>query len=130
MFSDLAEKCYQQIQIPSKIYSICDPNYPYKTIDKETKEAMKPYITKEMTDLVKKKHKLRKLCNQFPMRYKDEYNALRNLVSKTIKRAKEQFYKTLSEENSSTSKGMWSTVNCILNGSVFSQRSKYCFHCR
>ena len=52
-----------------------------------------------------------------------ENRNVRNLVATEIMQARNNYFKTKLEENSSNCRGMWKTVNNILNREAFSTNS-------
>ena len=79
---DIADpnECYTKFS--SDLYLMYDTNFPLKSIRKKELDIRKPYITREITDLIKNKHRLQRLFNRRPIKYGDEYRRIRNLVTK------------------------------------------------
>ena len=120
---DIADpnECYTKFS--SDLYLMYDTYFPLKSIRKKELDIRKPYITREITDLIKNKHRLQRLFNRRPIKYGDEYRRIRNLVTKKIRDARDTYYNNKLEESTGDGKGIWKTLNAVLNRNSFSDTS-------
>ena len=88
-------------------------HFPVKQQKVRNIDIEKPYVTRELKALIKRKHQLEKLALKRPITYLDEYKQTRNRVNKLIKTAKKNFYS--NEINSAECKRKsWKVMNEIL----------------
>ena len=60
-------ECYTKFS--RDLYLLHDINFPLKSIRKKELVILKPYITREITDLIKNMHRLQRLFNRRPIKY-------------------------------------------------------------
>ena len=77
-------------------------------------DVKKPYISSEIKQLIKEKHKMQRLCNRFPLTYGERYKSLRNRVNSVIKTAKSRYYKEQFDSNKGDSLQSWKVINDAL----------------
>ena len=81
----------------------------------KTKSIAKPYITVELKNLIKEKHKLQRKYAKYPITYGDAFRNIRNQVTTAIRNAKSNYYKNKLKENSVHSRKTWQILNMVLN---------------
>ena len=89
--------------------------FPEKSKQLKTKAIAKPYITTEIKNLIKEKHKLQRKYAKYPITYGDAFRNIRNQVTTAIRNAKSNYYKNKLKENSGNSRKTWQVLNTILN---------------
>ena len=114
-------ECYTKFA--NDLYLMYDANFPLKTIRKKELDIHKPYITREIADMIKKKHRLQRLFHRKPIKYGDEYRRLRNMVTKRIREARINFYHNKLEDSGGDNKGVWNTLNALLNRNSYGDAS-------
>ena len=67
---------------------IFDQSCPFKIMKIKKLDLCKPYITRNIKELIKEKHKMQRLYNKFPMTYDKQYKQLRDRVNSQIRAAK------------------------------------------
>ena len=109
---DSANEIYNKFSdTVNEIYDRCCPlrTYKIKMLDRD-----KPYITSDIKALIKEKHRLQKKFNKFPITYGTEYRNLRNKLSILIRSAKSAYFKNKINNNDTSGKETWKTVNSLL----------------
>ena len=92
---------------------IYDAICPAKKVRIKRLDILKPYITSEIKELLRSKHKLQKMYNKRPITYGDEYRKLRNEVNSKIRVAKSLYLKSKLKDTRDA-KASWKVVNSIL----------------
>ena len=95
---------------------IYDAICPARKVRIKRLDILKPYITSEIKELLRSKHKLQKMYNKRPItygRYGDEYRKLRNEVNSKIRVAKSLYLKSKLKDTRDA-KASWKVVNSIL----------------
>ena len=100
-------ECYTNFS--SDFYLIYDIIFPLKSIRKKELDKRKPYITREITYLIKTKHRLQRLWNRRPIKYGDEFRRILNLVTTKIRDARDTYYHNKLEKSNGDGKGNWNT---------------------
>ena len=52
-------------------------NFPYKEVTKKALDVSKPDITREISTLIREKHRLQRLYRKYPIKYGDELTSLK-----------------------------------------------------
>ena len=102
------------ITFSNTIFDIFNRNLPYKEKTIKALDVSKPYITREISTLIREKHRLQRLYRKYPIKYGDEYRDCRNEVTKFIQEARAAYFYSKLESDFSNSQSMRSTVNDIL----------------
>ena len=55
------------------LYKLFDEDFPVKLRNKTSVGVRKPYITRKISTLIRKKHRLQRLLSNHPLRYNSEY---------------------------------------------------------
>ena len=92
MNSNCVETAYNLFS--SKLKLLYDTNCPIKRVIVKKLDVEKPYITPEIKNMLKRKHKLQKLHNKMPLAFGNEYSKLRNELNSRIRTARAQYYKS------------------------------------
>ena len=114
-------ECYTKFS--SDLYLMNATSFLINSIRKKELDIRKPYITREICDLTKNKHRLQRLFNLRPIKYGDEYRRIRNLVIKKIRDARDTYCNSKLEESNSDGKGIWKTLYTVLYRNSFSNSS-------
>ena len=77
-------------------------------------DISKPYITSDIKRLIKGKHKLQRLYNKKPLTYGERYRKCRNNLNSVIRQAKENYFKSQLQNNTSNSRESWRIINSLL----------------
>ena len=101
-----------------------EKNFPIVTRKVKYLDLAKPYITGDIKLMIKKKHKLQKLFNRWPLRYEREFKILRSEVSSTIRSAKAKYYRNRLNESVGNPRETWQTINSLLGRDSFSGAAK------
>ena len=109
---DSADSAYNAFS--DRITSLYDKNFPVRTRKVKRIDELKPYITKEIKLLIKKKHKLQKSYNKWPISYAKEYKAMRNKLNSLIKTARAKYYRGKLASGGQSPQNTWRIVNSIL----------------
>ena len=91
--------------------------FPLKVVKHKKDIVSKPYITYEIRQLIKEKHKLQRKFAKYPLSYGDQYRQLRNRVTQKLRIAEANYYKSQLDQNKGNSKKTWQTINSLLNRS-------------
>ena len=91
-----------------------DQHCPVKIVRNKVLDVKKPYISSEIKQLIKEKHKMQRLYNRFPLTYGERYKSLRNRVNSVIKTAKSRYYKEQFDSNKGDSRQSWKVINDAL----------------
>ena len=102
-------------EFSKNLYEIFNSNFPLKGVHKKNLDISKPYITREISDLIRRKHKLQRQFRKNPNLYGTEYRTCRNLVTRKIRQACDNYYRNNFENNTGNSKEMWKSLNSMLN---------------
>lgn len=94
---------------------------PLKSKIIKNKHINKPYINRELKNLINYKNKVQRKYAKWPLTYGEEYKRLRNLVTRRLREAKSRYFSEKLEENAS-SKSQWKVINTILNRGKQSQK--------
>ena len=81
-----------------------DQYFPLEVVKHNNDIESKPYITYEIKQLIKEKHKLQKKFAKYPLSYGDQYRQIRNRVTQTLRTAETNYYKTVLNKNQGKSK--------------------------
>nr|XP_027221625.1 uncharacterized protein LOC113813764 [Penaeus vannamei] len=95
---------------------------PLKSKIIKNKHINKPYINRELKNLINYKNKVQRKYAKWPLTYGEEYKRLRNLVTRRLREAKSRYFSEKLEENASSSKSQWKVINTILNRGKQSQK--------
>ena len=95
--------------------ALFDKHFPFHSIQHRKDSENKPFITHEIKSLIKEKHKLQKKSAKYPLTYGDQYRTLRNRVTKMIRKAESQYYRSSLDNNKGNGKKTWQVINSILN---------------
>ena len=87
---------------------------PFKIMKIKKLDLSKPYITRNIKELIKEKHKMQRLYNKFPITYGKQYKHLRNRVNSQIRAAKANYFKTVLRNNTNNCKQTWKVINELL----------------
>ena len=93
-------------------------NFPIITKKIKIKSHEKPYITAEIKEIIKEKHKLQKLSSKWPISYGKKFKDIRNKLTETIRIAKCTYYKKKLVECAGDSSGTWKILNTVMNKKV------------
>ena len=101
VFSDIVVKVYNE-------------SYPLvvKTISQHNLE--RPWLSSAIKVSIKNKNKLYKKYTKRPVTYGDLYRRYRNLLTKTINQAKNDYYKSKFNESNGNIKDTWKLINKIM----------------
>ena len=123
----------------NRIELLFNSNCPVTTVRIKKLDHEKPYISHDIKLLIKEKHRLQRLFVKKPITYGREYRDIRNTVNKSIRKAKDSYYrckiKNANEQNNT--KETWNILNHLMgrgktnslpdemeiNGSMESNRS-------
>ena len=97
----------------SDLLSIYDSFCPVKTVKFKNLDVKKPYITSEIKQLLKEKHRLQKKYNKYPITYGREYRLLRNSLNSRIRTAKKIYFRSEFRDTRDT-KAAWKVINGLL----------------
>ena len=95
----------------SDYYNEC---YPMRTKRVLINEIRNPWLTAGLRQSIRNKNKLYKKFVKRPITYGDNYRSYRNMLSRLINLAKNNFYKIKFSECQGDSKKIWRNINNIL----------------
>ena len=101
-----------------KIEGCVSRHAPYKKLTpKEVKLNGKPWISNELTKMIKIKNKLfyRKKRQPNNENVKKLYNLFRNRVNRELNKSKKDYYSKYFEDNKKNSKKVWEGIRSIIN---------------
>ena len=104
-----AEEAYNMFS--DKIIEFLDANCLSKKIRVKKLDISKPYITSYIKRLIKEKHKLQRLYNKKPLTYGERYRKCRNNPNSVVRQAKENYFKSQLQNNTSNSRESWRIIN-------------------
>ena len=85
------DQCYNAFI--DKISLLFEQACPIKNIEVKSPDLAKPYITAEIKNQIKEKHKLQRLYNKYPLTYGQQFCKVRNKLNNTIRAVKSNYYK-------------------------------------
>ena len=103
------------------LYRLFDENYPTKISSEKSLDVVKPYISQEIKTLIRRNHRLQRLFSKNSTRYDTEYRSIKNLVISKIRKARDSYHERQLDLNSCDCKGLWRTLNNILQRNKFNQ---------
>ena len=112
-------RCLQGVMLTNRmifssdLLSIYDSFCPIKTVKLKNLDVKKPYITSEIKQLLKEKHRLKKKYNKYPITYGREYRLLRNSLNSRIRTAKKMYFRSEFRDTRDT-KAAWKVINGLL----------------
>ena len=87
-----------------------------KASRKEKKLSQKPWVSRELLNLIKQKNKLfKELHKKFDGDIFQKYKKQRNALNREIKRAKENYYKDLIDDSKGNSSTLWKIIGELAN---------------
>ena len=101
-----------------RLKSCVDRHAPIKKLNaREIKLKVKPWITPELSKMIKTKNKLFERKNRQPANenVKLLYNIFRNRVNRELKKSKKSYYATYFKEHSNNIKKTWEGIRSIVN---------------
>lgn len=98
-----------------EMVTFIDEHMPWKTVTISNKILSKPWITTELAQNIKERHKMYRKFVGKPITHGDEYRRLRNTVNNRLATAKKEYYKSKLNLVAGNSKKTWSLINEILN---------------
>ena len=101
-------------EFSASLKRIFDQSCPFKIMKIKKLDLSKPYITRNIKELIKEKHKMQRLYNKFPITYGKQYKHLRNRVNSQIRAAKANYFKTVLRNNTNNCKQTWKVINELL----------------
>ena len=101
-------------KVLSDYYNEC---YPIRTKRIQMNKINNPWLTPALSESIRTKNKLYKKFVKRTITYGDKYRSYRNMLSRIIKLAKNNFYQNKFNECHGDSKKIWKNVNNILGKS-------------
>ena len=90
-----------------------------KTISKKHAKYKKPWITNELVKLIRKKHRLyKKYCKDASESNKKLYRNMRNMVTKSLRKARNNFYVKKFYDNKRNLKNTWNIIKKLLGSKI------------
>ena len=89
-------------------------HFPLKSICVKKKHDLSPHITPALKKSIKEKNRLMKLSSKWPLTYKERYKQYRNNLTKILRVAKHNYYKTRIKDTQGNSKEQWKIISTIL----------------
>ena len=87
-----------------------------KASGKGKKLSQKPWLSRELLNLIKQKNKLfKQLYKKFDEDIFQKYKKQRNALNREIKRAKENYYKDLIDDSKGNSSTLWKIIGELAN---------------
>ena len=104
-------------QFINSFTSVINKHAPLKLATrKERKLKTKPWLSSSLLCSIKTKHKLYKsICKTYDETKYKNYKTYRNVLNRTIEKAKQKYYNELIIENKSNSAKIWKIVNELVN---------------
>ena len=104
-------------QFINSFTSVINKHAPRKLATrKERKLKTKPWLSSSLLCSIKTKHKLYKsICKTYDETKYKNYKTYRNVLNRTIEKAKQKYYNELIIENKSNSGKIWKIVNELVN---------------
>ena len=103
-------------------HSILDVHAPRKIRKNTLKHAPSPVITPRIRNMIHERDRTKKSAEKDRSLW-PQYKRLRNRVTSELRRAVENYFCNLIEENSNSPKEMWKTINKVLKKSQCSTTS-------
>ena len=97
-------------------HSILDVHAPLKIQKNTLRHAPSPWITPSIRNMIHERDRTKKRAEKDRSLW-PQYKRLRNKVTSELRRAVENNFCNLIEENSNSPKEMWKTINKVLNKS-------------
>ena len=97
-----------------KLNELLDVNCPLKKVKMKKLDISKPYITSDIKQLIKEKHKLQRKYNRKPLTYGESFKKCRNNLNSIIRSAKSNYFKSKIKDNTNSSQNTWNVINSLL----------------
>lgn len=78
------------------------------------KHIISPYITSALKKSITEKNRLARLANKWPITYRETYRRYRNNLTKTLRAAKNDYYKNKLRNKQGDPKAHWQIINNLL----------------
>ena len=95
-------------------HSILDVHAPLKIRKNTLRHAPSPWITPCIRNMIQERDRTKKRAEKDRSLW-PQYKRLKNWVTSELRRAVENYFSNLIEENSNSPKEMWKTINKVLN---------------
>ena len=97
--------------------SVVDKFAPLKNASrKEKKLNLKPWLSRELLNLIKQKNNFfKQLHKKFDANVFEKYKKRRNTLNQEIKRDREKYYKNLIDHSSGNSNMLWKIIGELVN---------------
>lgn len=95
------------LELFHKHFKICE-------VKINNKKSNKQYINSGLRNCIREKHRLERLASKWPITYKEKYKAYRNMLTRTLRQAKNEYYKELLSSTQGNPKKHWEIINNIL----------------
>ena len=93
-----------------------DEIIPLKTVRIKSKQVNKPWVTLELRELIKERHRLYKKYLRKPITFGTQYKELRDRVNNKLKESKRLHYEQEFSACAGNGKATWKLINKIING--------------
>ena len=97
------------------IYSTVEEVIPLKTVKIKSKQINKPWISQEILEHIKERHKLYKKYLRRPILFGNKYRECRNRINNLIKNAERCYYRSKLSASQGNGKQTWKIINEIIN---------------
>lgn len=98
----------------NKFKVLYNNHFPIKSFLVKEKHVCKPYITPGIIRSIKHRNKLQRLYAKWPLTYGSIFRNYRNMLTKIIRTAKENYLKSELLQNSNDARKTWKTINQLL----------------
>ena len=112
-FEDIdVNTCYDKLS--AVLQTSAEECFPIKTRKIKTNKISKPWLTDDILEYIKERHKLYKKFIKKPITFGQEYRNYRNHVNQLINRAKITYFQNKLIDASGSCKNTWKVLNKIL----------------
>lgn len=112
----------------NKFQCLYNDHFQIKSFVIKEKHYGKPYITPGIIRSIKHRNKLQKLYAKWPLTYETQFKKYRNMLTKIVRTAKEDYLKSKLKQESGNVKKTWNTVNNIIGKNRSNLPSSVNFH--
>ena len=97
-----------------KFYTHYEENFPLREIKVKKNHMGKPFITTGITKSIKHRNRLQKLYAKWPITYGNIFKKYRNMLTKIIRSAKENYCKSELKQHAGDKKKTWNILNSMM----------------
>lgn len=111
--------------ISNIISSTVEEVIPLKSVKIKSKQVNKPWISQEILEHIKERHKLYKKYLKRPIMFGNKYRECRNRVNNLIKDAERCYYRSKLSASQGNGKQTWKIINEIINSKEEQSKLEY-----